>query len=608
MPRCFCSRALLPVLLLLLAPARAAEQPWVEVRSPNFSVVTDGGEKRGREVALRFEQMRAAFGVLFQKINVSIPVPLQIVAFRDTRELRAVSPIWNGKPTQLAGFFQGGEDRNFIAIDLSSEAGWEIVFHEYAHLLINSNFPPMPVWFDEGFAEYCSSLKVTNQEIDFGLLPQGLPETLGVQRWMKTTDLLAVTHESADYNETDRRSIFYAQSWLMVHYFMTKKQLREVSRYLDLVQNQHLSIRDAFAEAFAMEPDQFDKALRAYFQAQATYFRAPAPPQVETSSSYTARALGDLEARAVLADLHYHLKDYREQGIKEFEALIKQQPDNLVANRSLGYAYLRQNRFDEAAACFRRAAAQDSKDARVHYYAVLLASRQAMMESRTPADLPGMQKELQTAITLDPGYADAYNLLAYTQSLQGDLKAAQASMAKAVELAPRNDLYAANLVQYYLRDQDLEKAAPLLNQLQNSSNEEIAAMARKNLQLLGQLRESQGARQSEVSPYPRDLTAPQWRPKPGAQPAVEEEKPEEPAKIYPVKHVYGTLLSVDCSPAPQASVTIQIAGKPRKYHVADTGKVILIGADQFSCSWHDRKVLINYKDSPQPELVILELQ
>ena len=571
-------------------------------------MVTDAGEKRGRDVALRFEQMRAAFGVLFQKINVSIPVPLQIVAFRDTRELRAVSPLWQGKPTQVAGFFQNGEDRNFIAIDLSSEAGWEVVFHEYAHILLNGNLPPMPAWFDEGFAEYCSSLKVTGKEIDFGLLPQGRAETLGQQRWMKTADLLAVDRDSADYNETNRASMFYAQSWLMVHYFMSKQQMKNVSHYLDLVQTQHLSIRDAFAEAFAMEPEQFDKTLRSYFQGQITYFRAPAPPQVETS--YTARPLDDLETRAVLADLHYHLKDYREQGIKEFEALIKQQPDNFVANRSLGYAYLRQNRFDEAAACFRRAAAQDSKDAQVHYYSVLLASRQAMMESRTPDDVPGMQKELQAAITLDPGYADAYNLLAYTQSLQGDLKAAQASMTKAVELAPRNDLYAANLVQYYLRDQDLEKAAPLLTRLQDSSNQEIAAMAKKNLELLGKLRQSMGPRQADTPSAWKDPTAPQWRPKPGSAKTTQsdEDKPEEPPKIYPVKHLYGTLLSVDCSPAPQATVTIAIAGKPRQFRVADTGKLILIGADKFSCTWHDRKVLINYKDSPQPEIVILELQ
>ena len=99
----------------------AGEPQWVEVRSPNFSVVTDAGEKRGREVATRFEQMRAAFGTLMTKAKVSLAVPLQIVAFRNTKEMRQVAPLWNGKPTEVAGLFQTGQDRSFIMLDMSVE-------------------------------------------------------------------------------------------------------------------------------------------------------------------------------------------------------------------------------------------------------------------------------------------------------------------------------------------------------------------------------------------------------------------------------------------------------------------------------------------------------
>ena len=63
----------------------AGEPQWVEVRSPNFSVITDAGDKRGRDVALHFEQMRSVFGTLMTKAHVNLSVPLQIVAFRSTR-------------------------------------------------------------------------------------------------------------------------------------------------------------------------------------------------------------------------------------------------------------------------------------------------------------------------------------------------------------------------------------------------------------------------------------------------------------------------------------------------------------------------------------------
>lgn len=44
-------------LVLSTRPGFAGDPQWVEVRSPNFSVITDAGGKRGRDVALHFEQM-----------------------------------------------------------------------------------------------------------------------------------------------------------------------------------------------------------------------------------------------------------------------------------------------------------------------------------------------------------------------------------------------------------------------------------------------------------------------------------------------------------------------------------------------------------------------
>ena len=72
-------------LIGLSRPSLAGDQQWVEVKSPNFSVITDAGDKRGRDVALHFEQMRSVFGTLMTKANVSLSVPLQIVAFRSTK-------------------------------------------------------------------------------------------------------------------------------------------------------------------------------------------------------------------------------------------------------------------------------------------------------------------------------------------------------------------------------------------------------------------------------------------------------------------------------------------------------------------------------------------
>src|SRR5581483_7794187 len=125
------------ILLVLGNFALAGDAPWIRIKSEHFSVVTDAGERRGREVALHFEQMRGVFGTLMVKAKVNSPVPLLIVAFRNTKEMRQCAPLWHGKPTQVGGLFVWGEDQTFIMLDLSLDNPWQVVFHEYAHQLMN---------------------------------------------------------------------------------------------------------------------------------------------------------------------------------------------------------------------------------------------------------------------------------------------------------------------------------------------------------------------------------------------------------------------------------------------------------------------------------------
>jgi tetratricopeptide (TPR) repeat protein len=480
-------RTFLLVTVLVCSLAAQADQQWVEVDSSHFSVATDGGEKRAREVAQRFEQMRMAFGVIFKKVSVNT-APLQIIAFRNGKELRQFAPLYGGKPIELAGFFLGNggrggpganEERQYIALDLSQEDSWGTVFHEYAHLLINSNFPPSPVWFDEGFAEYCSSLKVDKKEIDIGLVKPELPELLSQSRWLKIVDLFSVSHDSQIYNRDDRRSVFYAQSWLTVHFLMTKNMLKQTAGYIHMTQDQHVPVPEAIRRSFGMEPEALGKMIDNYFRGGSIHFTAPIPPGLP-AVQFTSRPLNDLEIKSVLADLDYHSRDYRARGITEFQEILAKQPENVVANRELGYEAMQKNDWDKAGEHFRRAAAQDVKDAQVHYLFALTMSRKGMSSKRE--NLDDIRKELTAAIVLEPNYADAYNLLGMTLSFAGEKQEAINALQKAIALSPRNPWYIGNLASAYLQAQDFDHAIPLLQELQTSSEPGIASMAAQQLQ------------------------------------------------------------------------------------------------------------------------------
>src|ERR1700740_82384 len=164
-PGRFFPPSFLLALLLCVPPCYAGEPPWQEFRSSHFTVVTDAGAKKGREVVLRFKQMRAVCAQRLARTTLNMSVPLTIFALRDDKRFFQMAPLHDGQPITAPAFFVPGEDHQFIVLNLSDQEPWRAVTHDFAHLLLNYNYPPTQGWFDEGFAEYFSSIRVDNKEL-----------------------------------------------------------------------------------------------------------------------------------------------------------------------------------------------------------------------------------------------------------------------------------------------------------------------------------------------------------------------------------------------------------------------------------------------------------
>lgn len=598
-------------------PVWSAAPGWVEVRSPNFSVVTDAGEKRGREVALRFEQMRTVFASLMPKARVTLPVPLQIIAFRSTKEMRQFVPLWKGKPTDVSGLFQSGMDRSYIMVDLSVEDPWPVVFHEYGHQLLNCNTSgEKALWFDEGFAEYFSTIKINGKQAEVGLVSQERGSILQQSTLIKVADLFRIGHNSAIYNETgDHRSLFYAQSWLVVHYLYDTNQLAKAGLLFDL-ESQNMPIEQAIAKAFGVEAGQLDKNLKDYLSRNSfKYYTLPMAPGLQ-SAGYTVTPLADLEARAILADVHAHSPDYRERAMQEFEAVLKDDPENTTAIRGLGFAYLNNREFDKARDSFRRAAARNAQDPRVHYYwALLMNEEQAASGHFT--DTAEMKKSLHAALALDPNFADAYSLLAYAQMADGETDDALKSMLKALELSPRNENYRFNLAEMYATAQRFDEAEKLLNELRSASDPMLAARAGQelirvqNFKLSAQAGVQLSVRQENQVRVMEKSQEANTAPEPIEVPRRRAENPTPPpAAASPIKFLKGKLVRVDCGPVPGAVIEVQSAGKTYKFKISNVAHAIVIGADNFSCQWTNQRVAVNYRETAEAEgnLVSIEIQ
>jgi tetratricopeptide (TPR) repeat protein len=571
--------------------------------------MTDAGEAPGREVAKRFEEMRGIFALIFHKSTARVPVPLQIVAFRSQDEFIRYVPLWKGKPVSLTGFYQHADDRDFIGIDLSSNDPYGTVFHEYAHLLLRGNFPMMPLWFEEGFAEYFSTLRVANKQFELSGVPENYPALLSSSKWMPITALFSAQRNSDVYNEADRRSIFYAESWLAVHYLLSNDRVLDAAKYLQLTQIQNVPVADAIQQAFSVDAATFEKQLRQHLNSKLMGTRAPMPEL--NDEPYRSAKMTDLNAKAILADMHAHSLDHYQQALAEFNEVLTQDPANAVANRGLGYLYIREEKFDQAAASFQKALVANPNDAQLHYLVAYLMNRKAMKEGRPPDNALAMRREVEAAIQLDPSLADAHNLLAYALAADGKYDMAIQAQKKAIELNPSAETYQANLSHIYLQAEQWDQAEALLKRLQNSSDPDVRENATKNLAALNANREAAAEQRRAKAMGITDPTAAQWKmPEGGLNGDAKQEESSVKPDMRKVLYTYGLLESVDCSSDPAAVLNVRKGTKLMKLRTDDYKKLLVMGADTFSCDWRNQKVLVNYKPGGKSDgdLVTLELE
>src|SRR5580700_9670355 len=356
----------------LSASAPAAEPSlWFEIHSAHYTVITDAGEKKGSEVALRFEQMRAVFATLLMKERLNEPVPLTILAFKNDKSYYQSAPLRQGQPIDVPGFFLPGEDQNFIVLNLFEEESWRAVAHDFAHLLLNSNYPTVPGWFDEGMAEYFSSIRLDDKKYEIGGDPEltpvfkqdllenqrqavnpskSLTEFLSGQVWLALPDLLTMKHDTSTYTEGTHHTLFYAQSWMVMHYLIHEQRLQQTGTYFDLVENQHVPVEEAIQKAYGVTPAQFDQAVKNYFHSLTPLFLAldaskqpgslPNPPQpyqfpeivAPDARVITAQVLSETDARAIVDEVKIRIPERREDGLKELRALATA-PDPAAATK-----------------------------------------------------------------------------------------------------------------------------------------------------------------------------------------------------------------------------------------------------------------------------------
>src|SRR6266481_42904 len=204
---------------------------WIEVRSPHFVVASNAGEKEVRRIADQFEQIRSLFHTAFGSLRVDPAQPVVILAAKNENTMKMLLPEdWEVKGhVHPAGLYQQGEDKHYVILQLDSAGAnpFHALYHEYTHALLHLNFTGLPLWLDEGLAEFYGNSQLGEKETKVGTIDNSHLYILGQNKLLPIEMLLNVEHSSPHYNEENRASVFYAESWALVHYLMLDPEARQ---------------------------------------------------------------------------------------------------------------------------------------------------------------------------------------------------------------------------------------------------------------------------------------------------------------------------------------------------------------------------------------------
>ena len=554
----------LAVSLCLLALAShqttvAARDTWVSVRTKNFFMLGNAGEKDIRKVALKLEQFREVFTRLFPKMKFNTPVPTTVIVFKSENSYRPFKPRAN-----TAGYFQAGPDVNYIALttELRGEQDpFSVIFHEYTHLLVENTFDNAPIWFNEGLAEYYSTFSITDdQKVVLGRPIGTHVYLLRQNKMLPLQTLFEVDYKSPHYNETNKTSIFYAQSWALMHYLLIGKagKVEQLGKFMDLLKLK-APMERAFQQAFEVPFEQMEKDLRNYVkQDRYNIVSGHFEKKLELDTTTEATVLTEAEAQAYLGDLLLHSN--RKESYTYLEKALQLDPNLGMAHASLGMAYFREGKVKEAHASLERAVAANSKNYLAHYYYAFTLSHPGPDDSPSlggysPEVAAKIREHLQKAISLRPDFPESYNLLAYVSLMTGEgVDESIASLKQVLSSSPGRHQFIYMLGQLYTRKGDYKAARELLEQVVKSNAEEHVRKHSESLLAMIRNMEEQAAKYEAakqagllVGPKPEIVYG---------NPKTEEPPPNNDPSSYlrevlrpPAAgetQVQGTLVSIEC--------------------------------------------------------------
>jgi tetratricopeptide (TPR) repeat protein len=399
--------------------------------------------------------MRSVFSMAFPNMRLTTGAPLTIFAVRDEHGMTALAPAnWKGdKNVKPGGLFQHGWEKQFAIVRLDVPGQYHVVYHEYVHTLLHSNFRWLPTWLDEGLADFFGNTRFEGKKSYVGA-PSERVNHLRNHTTIPLETLLTVNPWSFYRGNEERISTFYAESWALVHYLTFGpdmdhgKKLTQFELALQKGDAQLKAFREVFGDLKAVEA-----GLYKYVQAFVFTAYVLENPQPLQERDFSARKLTKAETDAEVGG--YRLWEHdRAEATESVDRALAEDASLGMAHEEKGFIYFREGKDEDAAKEFSRAYELDNTRYLSQYFTTMIGAKKDTAEQRQALHL-GLLKTLQ----INPQFAPPYVQLAMLALVDGHDAQAFGLSRKAEALEPSRAGYHLLSGEIFLRINQPKQAA-----------------------------------------------------------------------------------------------------------------------------------------------------
>jgi tetratricopeptide (TPR) repeat protein len=423
---------------------------WVEVRSPDFIVITNGSEKQARKVAYQFESFRSVLRTFFNVKGSATDPPMTIIAAKDEESLKPLEPVVDlaKGSAHLAGLFLDGPDKKYIllrldvSVDEEASEPFETIYHEYVHYFTRRIIPNLPLWLSEGLAEFYGNTRLEGNYAVVGTASSTNVAILQGSPILPLSTLYAVDASSPYYHEENKASVFYAESWALTHYLMEMDWREKTDRIQQfaMLLAKNTPPDEASTRIFG-DPKSLEVALDAYLHKFAILAAHVNITDKIDEHTFTLEPLSEAQSLAARGDLLVRVNRL-DDAQKMLAQAISVDPKLAASYESMGFLYSQQNKFEEANKWFSQAVSLNSQSAFANFlYATNLFKTGLDHDTAAKAETC-----LRTAIHTDPSFAPAYDALAYLLLTHQRADEARVLALDAVAMEPGNVYYRLTMV------------------------------------------------------------------------------------------------------------------------------------------------------------------